>query len=375
MKTTHKIHYKDSKKMGIIPSSSVHLAVTSPPYPMIAMWDDMFVHQDHKILKALNTSDGLKAFELMHKLLDQVWQELYRVLINGGIACINIGDATRTVGDNFMLYTNHARILSSLIKAGFSALPLILWRKPTNAPNKFMGSGMLPGGAYVTLEHEYILIVRKGSKREFKSAQEKQNRRESALFWEERNNWFSDVWLGLIGTQQKLKKNATRLRSGAFPFELAYRLVNMYSAKGDTVVDPFLGTGTTMWTAMASGRSSIGFEIETGFEEIIEANKNKIMASSNGRIQQRMHDHLAYLDSRKDEKGKFKYLNRHYKFPVMTRQETELFINPLKSITPTDKQTMEVKYADIPDPEFDGDWEQLIPPASKKSKSGQLQLF
>ncbi len=361
--------------MGVIPSSSVHLAVTSPPYPMIAMWDDMFVHQDNKILEALNTSDGLKAFELMHKLLDQVWQELYRVLINGGIACINIGDATRTVGDNFMLYANHSRILSSLIKAGFSALPLILWRKPTNAPNKFMGSGMLPGGAYVTLEHEYILIVRKGSKREFKSAQEKQIRRESALFWEERNNWFSDVWLGLIGTQQKLKKNATRLRSGAFPFELAYRLVNMYSAKGDTVVDPFLGTGTTMWTAMASGRNSIGFEIESGFEEVIEANQDKITDSSNGRIQQRMRNHLAYLDSRKDEKGKFKYLNRHYKFPVMTRQETELFINPLKSITPIDRQTMEVEYVDIPDPEFDGEWEQLIPTASKKSKSGQLQLF
>ncbi|MCP4622665.1 MAG: site-specific DNA-methyltransferase [bacterium] len=375
MKTIHKIYYKDSKNMGVIPSSSVHLAVTSPPYPMIAMWDDMFVHQDNKILEALNTSDGLKAFELMHKLLDQVWQELYRVLINGGIACINIGDATRTVGDNFMLYANHSRILSSLIKAGFSALPLILWRKPTNAPNKFMGSGMLPGGAYVTLEHEYILIVRKGSKREFKSAQEKQIRRESALFWEERNNWFSDVWLGLIGTQQKLKKNATRLRSGAFPFELAYRLVNMYSAKGDTVVDPFLGTGTTMWTAMASGRNSIGFEIESGFEEVIEANQDKITDSSNGRIQQRMRNHLAYLDSRKDEKGKFKYLNRHYKFPVMTRQETELFINPLKSITPIDRQTMEVEYVDIPDPEFDGEWEQLIPTASKKSKSGQLQLF
>jgi DNA modification methylase len=353
----------------------VHLAVTSPPYPMIAMWDDLFVHQDPKILRALNEKDGLKAFELMHRILDPIWQELYRILINGGIACINIGDATRTVGDNFMLYANHSRILSSLIKAGFSALPLILWRKPTNAPNKFMGSGMLPGGAYVTLEHEYILIVRKGSKREFKSAKEKQNRRESALFWEERNTWFSDVWLGLIGTQQKLKKNATRLRSGAFPFELAYRLVNMYSAKGDTVVDPFLGTGTTLWTAMACARNSIGFEIETGFEEIIETNRDKITASSNDRIQQRMNDHLAYLDSRKDEKDKFKYLNRHYKFPVMTRQETELFINPLKKITPTDKQTMEVEYADIPGPEYDGDWEQLIPAASKIPKSGQLQLF
>jgi len=88
-----------------------------------------------------------------------------------------------------------------------------------------------------------------------------------------------------------------------------------------------------------------------------------------------LHDHLAYLDSRKDEKGKFKYLNRHYKFPVMTRQETELFFSPLKCITPTDKQSMEVEYAETPDQKFDGDWEQLIPPASKKSKSGRLQLF
>ena len=361
--------------MGVIPSSSVHLIVTSPPYPMIEMWDDMFVRQNKKVSDALKKSDGPGAFELMHRILDPVWQELYRVLINGGIACINIGDATRTVGDNFMLYANHSRILGSLLKTGFSALPLILWRKPTNAPNKFMGSGMLPGGAYVTLEHEYILIVRKGSKREFKSTLEKQTRRESALFWEERNNWFSDVWLGLIGTQQKLKKNATRLRSGAFPFELAYRLVNMYSAKGDTVVDPFLGTGTTMWSAMACGRNSIGFEIETGFREVIQANMDTVIAASNSRIQQRLHDHLAYLDSRKDEKGKFKYLNRHYKFPVMTRQETELFINPLEAVKQKANQTMEAEYSEAPAETFDGDWEQLMPAASTRSKSGQLQLF
>jgi DNA modification methylase len=375
MKSTHKICFKDSKNMHSIPSSSVHLVVTSPPYPMIEMWDDLFVHQNNNIPKALKNGDGLAAFELMHKLLDPVWQELYRILINGGIACINIGDATRTVGDNFMLYANHARILGSLIKTGFSALPLILWRKPTNAPNKFMGSGMLPAGAYVTLEHEYILIVRKGSKREFNSAQEKQNRREGAFFWEERNNWFSDVWLGLIGTQQKLKKNTTRLRSGAFPFELAYRLVNMYSAKGDTVVDPFLGTGTTMRSAMASGRNCIGFEIETGLRGVILANSDTVMASSNDRINQRIHDHLVYLESRSNDKGKFKYINRHYKFPVMTRQEVELFINPLECVKQTDQNTLEVEYADAPDQEFNGDWQQLMPAASKKSNSGQLQLF
>ena len=361
--------------MRVIPDSSVHLVVTSPPYPMIEMWDDMFARQNKAILKALKLSDGFKAFELMHQTLDQVWQELYRILINGGIACINIGDATRTVGDNFRLYANHARILNSLVKIGFSALPLILWRKPTNAPNKFMGSGMLPAGAYVTLEHEYILIVRKGPKREFASAREKQTRRESALFWEERNNWFSDVWFGLIGTRQKLKKNATRLRSAAFPFELAYRLINMYSAKGDTVLDPFIGTGTTMWSAMATGRNCIGYEIETDFRGEILSKMDDIIQTSNSRIHTRIQDHLQFVQKRLAEKGNLKYINRHYQFPIMTRQEVELFINPLESVKQTDTNTLQVAYADTPDQDFKGDLQQLLPAAAKKSKSGQLQLF
>ena len=85
---------------------------------------------------------------------------------NGGIACINIGDATRTLNDVFCLYQNHTRIASSMLRIGFLSLPCILWRKQTNAPNKFMGSGMMPPGAYVTLEHEYVLILRKGNKKE-----------------------------------------------------------------------------------------------------------------------------------------------------------------------------------------------------------------
>ena len=361
--------------MRAIPSSSVHLVVTSPPYPMIEMWDDMFGRQNGNIRKALQNRDGYKAFELMHRQLDQTWKELYRILISGGFACINIGDATRTIGGDFRVYSNHIRILAALIEAGFSALPLILWRKPTNAPNKFMGSGMLPAGAYVTLEHEYILIVRKGSKREFDSPGEKQTRRESAFFWEERNNWFSDVWLGLIGTQQKMKKDATRLRSGAFPFELAYRLVNMYSAKGDTVVDPFLGTGTTMWSAMAAGRNCIGFEIETGFRDVVLSQKDTVIATSNAQIRQRIQNHLDYLESRSDDKGKFKYINKHYKFPVMTRQEVDLFFNPPESVEQIDEQTMEVTYPDTPAEGFPGDWKELTPARTKKTKANQLKLF
>ena len=93
-----------------------------------------------------------------------------------------IGDATRSLDKNFALFSNHARIISGCLNIGLQNLPNIIWRKQTNAPNKFMGSGMLPPGAYVTLEHEFILIFRKGRKREFKTDEEKLNRQESSFF-------------------------------------------------------------------------------------------------------------------------------------------------------------------------------------------------
>ena len=375
MKTTHKVIFQNSKKMGAIPSASVHLVVTSPPYPMIEMWDDMFSRQSNGIAKALKHQQGLQAFELMHRELNPVWKEIYRILINGGIACINIGDAVRTIDGDFRLYPNHSRILTDMLKTGFSALPLLLWRKPTNAPNKFMGSGMLPAGAYVTLEHEYILILRKGSKREFNSPRAKQSRREGAFFWEERNHWFSDVWFGLIGTTQKMKNNAARLRSAAFPFELSYRLINMYSTKGDTVVDPFLGTGTTVAAAMASARNSIGYEIESGFRDEIFSIKDTVVDMANDRIFQRIQRHLEFVQERSKEKGEFKYLNKHYKFPVITRQEIELFFNPLETIEQNDESAMTVTYSDAPQENFAGDWTELVPAKAKKSKAAQLQLF
>lgn len=105
---------------------------------------------------------------------------------------------------DFQLYSNHSRILHRFLDLGFAALPDILWHKQTNAPNKFMGSGMLPVGAYVTYEHEYILILRKGRRRDFTSEQEKTRRRESAFLGEERNLWFSDVWLDIKGAAQAL---------------------------------------------------------------------------------------------------------------------------------------------------------------------------
>jgi DNA modification methylase len=356
MKTTHQIVFENAVNMKAVSSESVDLMVTSPPYPMIEMWDEMFARQRSSVKKALRKGDGPGAFELMHQLMDPVWEEVYRVLKFGGFACINIGDATRTINENFVLYPNHMRILKSALELGFSALPCILWRKQTNAPNKFMGSGMLPAGAYVTLEHEYILILRKGPKREFKKEEDKKIRRESAMFWEERNRWFSDVWFDVKGTPQALNDKDARLRSAAYPFEVVYRLINMYSAKADTVLDPFLGTGTTTAAAIASGRNSIGYEIDPSLGNVIDRIKDVVIDSSRQVIRRRLANHMDFVVQRLKTKGGFKYDNENYGFPVMTAQEKELILNdPLKIMEP-EKGCVDVEYSDTPQPEFCKNW-------------------
>lgn len=347
--------------MDQIPSKSVDLIVTSPPYPMIEMWDETFSSLNPAIKDALDRSAGMEAYELMHRELDPVWDEVYRVLKEGGLACVNTGDATRTINGDFQLYTNHSRIQSYLQKLGFCSLPAILWRKQTNAPNKFMGSGMLPAGAYVTLEHEYILIARKGSKRAFDKPEEKQARRESAFFWEERNVWFSDIWFDIKGTSQELGNKDTRSKSAAYPFELAYRLINMYAAKGDLVLDPFFGIGTTMAAAMASGRDSIGFEIDSTLKKTIQSIPEFIVDYSNAHIQNRIERHIFFSAKWIKENGPMKYTNKHYGFPVMTAQEKELILNELIDIKHTSDDGFEVLYSDKPQSMFCKDWETEMP--------------
>ena len=181
--TNHRAVIADSRNLKMLQDNSIDLVVTSPPYPMIKMWDDPFSMMSGNIENALLAKDGNLAFELMHQELDKVWEELFRVTKDGGFVCINIGDATRTINERFQLYSNHSRIINACVKIGFVSLPVILWRKQTNAPNKFMGSGMLPAGAYVTLEHEYILIFRKNSKRQFRDEVAKTERMKSSFFW------------------------------------------------------------------------------------------------------------------------------------------------------------------------------------------------
>lgn len=352
MKTTHWVIFKNSNNMTDIESGSIALVVTSPPYPMIEMWDTMFSEQEPEIKKALDDKNGALAFELMHRKLDSVWNECWRVLKDGGIACINVGDATRKLNGNFILYPNHSRIISHMLKTGFTSLPEILWRKQTNAPNKFMGSGMLPPGAYVTLEHEFILIFRKGGKREFAKGSDKKNRLESSFFWEERNAWYSDVWTDLKGTTQNLFEDSVRKRSASFPFELPYRLINMFSVKGDTLLDPFLGVGTTTFAAMAACRNSIGYEFDERLQDLIFSRTNSIVSYSNDRINKRIKNHFQFIKERFKEKDGFKHINNHYKFPVITQQEKELFLNELISAENVDRNSIEVIYSDTPQDEF-----------------------
>lgn len=337
MTTTHQVIIGDSRKASEISSNSIALTVTSPPYPMIEMWDKMFSEQSPEVGAALKKLDGNLAFELMHKELDKVWAEVARVTINGGFVAVNIGDATRKIGDYFRMYSNHSRIILKFVELGFDVLPSIIWRKTANAPNKFMGSGMLPSGAYVTLEHEHILIFRKGGRRIFSSPEEKAARNESAYFWEERNKWFVDTW-DLNGVLQKMKTEKTRSRSAAYPFEIPYRLINMYSCIGDTIFDPFLGTGTSSFAAAICRRDSIGYEIEESFKDVIFSGFDKIGNESFLLCRSRLENHAEFIRKYILKKGNTKHDNSCYGFPVITSQETHLKLSYIEETIKNDSK-------------------------------------
>jgi len=232
----------------------IHLVITSPPYPMIKMWDNQF------------KEFGAKTYEQMHELLAKVWKGCYNALVDGGLMCINIGDATRkNDGSGFRLYPNHSKIIEKCEDIGFTSLPYILWKKPTNKPNAFLGSGFLPTNAYVTLDCEYILILRKGQIRKF--PYKDKIRYESKFTKNERDKWFSQIWDDIRGTRQNHSEIARR--TGAFPEELVRRLIRMFSIKGDNILDPFVGTGTTMRIARELGRNSIGYEIDNELTNFI----------------------------------------------------------------------------------------------------------
>jgi site-specific DNA-methyltransferase (cytosine-N4-specific) len=224
---------------------------------MVSIWDDFF------------REESAESYNQMHDYLNQTWKEVKRVLGSGGIACVNIGDATRTKEGVFHLYPNHSRVIESFEQLGLVTLPYLLWKKPTTKPRykgkgAFLGSGFLPPNAYVTLDMEYILIFRKGNLRSF---QPKDPKRYSSKFTKkERDEWFSQVWT-VTGARQTY--GGLERRVAAFPEEIPRRLIRMFSIEGDLVLDPFLGSGTTLRAAMNLNRRCVGYEKLEEFSGII----------------------------------------------------------------------------------------------------------
>ncbi len=284
--THHTIVIGNSQQMPEITDASIHLMVTSPPYPMIQMWDKQFCELNPKVaelwkkLEAEQKEETVnQIYDAMHLDLAKVWSETYRVLIDGGIACINIGDATRRINGKFRLFPNHSRIIEHCERLGFTTLPYILWKKPTTKPmykgkGAFLGSGFLPPNAYVTLDCEFILIFRKGKLRHFPPHDP--CRYESKLTKKQRDEWFSQIWQ-VTGTRQTA--DALERRTAAYPDEIADRLIKMFSIKGDIVLDPFLGSGTTFKAAVQNDRNSIGYELDSNLFPVIE---RKVKSASAG---------------------------------------------------------------------------------------------
>ncbi len=232
----------DARRLDPVATGSVHLVVTSPPYPMIPQWDGLF--------RRLGATD----YAGMLRVLSDAWEECHRVLVPGGILAVNIGDALRTTDGEFRLWPNHAHTLSAAESIGFRPLPYILWKKPTNKPNAFLGSGFVPPNAYITLDCEYVLLFRKGPLRRLPPHDPA--RAASRYSRAERDRWFSQVWADIKGAPQR----SPRGRSGAFPATVPERLVRMFSLVGETVLDPFAGTGTTARAALEAGRQAIAVE-------------------------------------------------------------------------------------------------------------------
>jgi len=248
----HRIVFADSRAMADLADRSVHLVVTSPPYWCIKDYahPDQIGHD--------------QAYEEYLDDLRRVLSECHRVLHPGCRAAINIGD-------QYLRATEHGRYRVQAIPAdiicmgremGFDFMGNIIWEKisttNTTGGGVWMGSLYHPRDGHVTYEHEYIILLRKRGRWPRPSPQQKEK---SRLTREQRSAWFRGVW--------RIPPERQGGHVAMFPVELPRRLIKMYSFWGETVLDPFLGSGTTMLAAEMEGRSSIGYEINPAFEPVI----------------------------------------------------------------------------------------------------------
>lgn len=248
--TTHRLYLGDSRKLTSLADCSVHLVVTSPPYWTLKAYPEA----DAQLGTIVHYEDFLDE-------LDRVWRECERVLVPGGRICCVVGDvcvSRRRRGRHYVVPL-HADIQVRARRLGLDCLTPIIWHKIANGAMEAAGNGAAyygkpyqPGGV-VKNDIEYVLFLRKGAG--YRSPSRTQQAL-SMLTKAEMQSWFRSLWTDIRGASTRAGHPAP------YPPELAERLIRMFSFAGDTVLDPFVGSGSTVIGAIRAGRNSIGYEIE-----------------------------------------------------------------------------------------------------------------
>ncbi|MCL2025367.1 MAG: thermonuclease family protein [Leptospirales bacterium] len=256
----HKIINGDSRQMGELMDGSVHLIVTSPPYWQL---------KDYGSNNQIGFNDS---YENYINNLNLVWSECYRVLHDGCRLCINIGDqfARSVYYGRYKVIPIHSEIIKFCEATGLDFMGKIIWQKTTtmntSGGGAVMGSFPYPRNGIVKLDFEYILLFKKQGKAPKPTREQKEN---AAMTNEEWNTYFNGHWYFSGAKQDK--------HLAMFPEELPARLIKMFSFAGETVLDPFMGSGTTALAAGKLNRNSVGYEINPEFIPII---KEKIDVNS-----------------------------------------------------------------------------------------------
>jgi DNA modification methylase len=252
VRTKHDLYRTDSRTF-VLPENSVHLVVTSPPYWTLKEYRNREGQLGHVI-----------EYEAFLNELDRVWTNCYQALVPGGRLVCVVGDvclSRRKNGGRHTVVPLHASIQERCRTIGFDNLAPIIWHKIANAQYEANGNGAgflgkpYEPNAVVKNDIEFLLMERKpGGYR----TPDLPTRLLSILSESNYQLWFQQIWTGLTGA-------STRSHPAPFPVELASRLIRMFSFVGDTVFDPFSGTGTTTVAAAQCGRNSIGVEIEESY--------------------------------------------------------------------------------------------------------------
>lgn len=246
------VYFADSRNMAEITDESVHLVVTSPPY-----WHIKDYGAEGQI------GYGQSLHEYLYDL-SRVWRECHRVLKPGRRLCINIGDqfARGVEYGRYKVIPLHAEIVAQCETIGFDYMGAIIWQKKTTVKPTggavVMGSFPYPPNGVVELDYELILLFRKPGKSPPVHPEVKQASRLTRDEWKE---YFAGHWT-FGGTRQAEHE-------AMFPDELPRRLIRMFTFVGETVLDPFLGSGTTVKVAIVLNRNAIGYEIQRAFEPVI----------------------------------------------------------------------------------------------------------